>query len=978
MRTVFLSSTGRDLNAHREAVHRAIESLDDWKCVWMENFGARDWEADEFCRARVTECDVFVGILGHCYGSCPAGKEQSYTEREYDAAVAAKKPRLMFFAPEDFPLPAYLIEPDEKRQKQRAFRDQVSGERIRDTFSSPEDLAWRVVRAIHNWEQEHAAAQERPAAVPAGGLRPLPPQPYFAHPYPLQEHFTGRVSERKMLTGWLTKGEEPVLALVAIGGMGKSALTWVWVQRDVLGLPVPGVPREEGAASEQCRVPEGARPEGVLWWSFYDRESTFERFLDEAPVYLSGGKHDPRSIPSTHEKMQAVYSLLRERRFLVVLDGVERILRAYARMDAPYRGDEVEADQQGDFRSCVDPHAGDFLKWLAGGPMNSRVVLTSRLFPRDLEDMAGCCHEELASMDPEDAVAFFCAQGVKGTRAEIQSACAPYGYLPLALRLLAGVIVRDKRTPGDIRVADRHPVLPELKGKEHHHILQVAYDEMDEEKRTLLSKIAAFRSPMTYDALAVFNPYGNTDEFDAALDELIARGLLLFDQGRGLFDMHPIVRQHAYDRLADKVGTHTRLRDYFARVPAPDRDKVESLEDLAPTIELYHHTVRAGRYDEACALLYERLVPNPLHFRFGAYQLMIELKLALFPDGEDHPPRLKRESDQAWTLNALANSCSLAGQSRRAVPLFEMHNALREKAGDAKDIATGLENLADDHLKLGQLHAAEGSLRRRIELCREIKDPFPEAVGHAELARLLAYQGAFDEAAPEMHAALDTFARGAARQSECVVWAYRALRALLMGNADEGLEPARRAHEIACGRRNERDRIRAEWLLGWAFVALASKTDVGAGVRQPADSAQAQPRAAVPHGSSGAAPLLGEAETHLTEALTRCRRINMVDHEPDILLAWARWHHAKGDSAPAQDRAREALTVADRCEYRLNQADIHNFLALLALEAGDRETARKHAETARERALCDGPPHCYKPALDEADRLLQQIASHGC
>src|SRR5262249_29479065 len=54
-------------------------------------------DADDFCRAQVADCDVFVGILGHLYGSCPQGSEQSYTEREYDAAVAATKPCLMFF-----------------------------------------------------------------------------------------------------------------------------------------------------------------------------------------------------------------------------------------------------------------------------------------------------------------------------------------------------------------------------------------------------------------------------------------------------------------------------------------------------------------------------------------------------------------------------------------------------------------------------------------------------------------------------------------------------------------------------------------------------------------------------------------------------------------------------------------------------------------------------------------------------------------
>ena len=84
----------------------------------------------------------------------------------------------------------------------------------------------------------------------------------------------------------------------------------------------------------------------------------------------------------------------------------------------------------------------------------------------------------------------------------------------------------------------------------------------------------------------------------------------------------------------------------------PEAEKVTRLEDLAPVIELYHHTVRAGQFDEAFTLYRDRLA-DPLYFQFGAYQLIIDLLRALFPDGEDRPPRLKDESDQAWTLNAI-------------------------------------------------------------------------------------------------------------------------------------------------------------------------------------------------------------------------------------------------------------------------------------------------------------------------------------
>ena len=423
LKSVFLSSTGKDLADYREAAYRTISAMDGYHCVRMEDFGARDALADDFCRQKVAECDVFVGILGHCFGSCPKGSSKSYTEQEYDAAVAAGKPRLMFLAPEDFPLPSSLIESDEERAKQRAFRDRVSSERIRDTFASPDDLARRVVAALHNLGPD---ARDR-----AGLLMPLPPQPYFAHPYPLQSNFTGRVREREMLTQWLTKDNRPVFALVAIGGMGKSALTWVWVNRDVLGLPLIGQAEDPPDVARRCRVggtgaggggiggtgvppvdstgkmpvPPDVLLDGVLWWSFYESQASFDSFVRTAVAYASGGEVDPASIPSTYDGCQMLLTLLGRKRILLVLDGLERILNAYTRLDAPYQGDEVKEDPEQKFRACTDPHAAAFLKALCSTPHASRILITSRLFPRDLDYLMGCCRCDLHEFDPDGTIA---------------------------------------------------------------------------------------------------------------------------------------------------------------------------------------------------------------------------------------------------------------------------------------------------------------------------------------------------------------------------------------------------------------------------------------------------------------------------------------------------------------------------------------------------------------------------------------------
>jgi hypothetical protein len=136
IRTVFLSSTAKDLSEYREASYHAIEGLDGFHCIRMEDFGARDWVSEEFCRAKVAECDIFVGIIGHLYGSCPEGSEKSYTEMEYDSAVRSGKPRLMFVAPDDFSIPVRLIELDDKRKKQSSFRERVNRDRIRADFKA--------------------------------------------------------------------------------------------------------------------------------------------------------------------------------------------------------------------------------------------------------------------------------------------------------------------------------------------------------------------------------------------------------------------------------------------------------------------------------------------------------------------------------------------------------------------------------------------------------------------------------------------------------------------------------------------------------------------------------------------------------------------------------------------------------------------------------------------------------------------------
>ncbi len=199
--------------------------------------------------------------------------------------------------------------------------------------------------------------------------------------------------------------------------------------------------------------------------------------------------------------------------------------------------------------------------------------MTTRLRPRILEVyggllLQGCLEKELTQLQPADAVAFFRAQGVRGSRTEIEAACAPYGYHPLSLRLLAGLIIGDLQQPGDIAVARRLDVSGDLKQRQH-HVLEQAYSSLTPTRQKLLSRIACFRSAVSYEALAKTCEVSETSQvFDADLRDLLARGLLHRAEKTNHYDLHPIVRRYAYDRLTgtDRTTAHTQLRDYFAAV----------------------------------------------------------------------------------------------------------------------------------------------------------------------------------------------------------------------------------------------------------------------------------------------------------------------------------------------------------------------------------------------------------------------------
>jgi hypothetical protein len=171
---VFLSSTVEDLKEYRKAVIEAVDKMEGYQCVVMERFGARPDTPANVCRQKVGECDIFVGIVGALYGSSPPDSELSFTEIEYEAAVEFGKPRLMFRAPDDIPLPSNLREADDRNRRQKQFRDRVRADLVSDSFRAPGELATLVSTAITNLGQGGASALKEGRQARAGRQKPAP------------------------------------------------------------------------------------------------------------------------------------------------------------------------------------------------------------------------------------------------------------------------------------------------------------------------------------------------------------------------------------------------------------------------------------------------------------------------------------------------------------------------------------------------------------------------------------------------------------------------------------------------------------------------------------------------------------------------------------------------------------------------------------------------------------------------------------
>jgi hypothetical protein len=507
-----ISSTYKELAEHRAAVSKAALGQGMYPLDMANDSAIPDQDLIAASLAKVDEADAYVGLISYRYGQIIESPDRnpdglSLTELEFRRAVARGLPICMFIMHADHPVPRSVVNAEAATAGNLiAFIELAKKGRIYAEFKSVDDLKAQVIQTLARLKEvlDKAASPKPVPAIPATNTAPDSPAPpafYARPPYLPGYAFQGRVKELAAMKDWVGSAD-PMLLFEAIGGMGKSMVTWEWVTKH--------------AATDRTDWA------GILWYSFYERGADMKDFCVTALSYMTRRPRDDLRTRTVFLLADELLSLVRNRPWLLVLDGLERALVAYNRSDAAQiRDDEVEISEGATGTaptSCIRPDDDDLLLQLtAAGP--SKILISSRLMPRVLlntfgQPRPGVRRFQLLGLDPRDAETMLREASITGDEERMQQYLErQFGCHPLVVGVVGGLVRNHMRARGNfdswvddpdggasVNLANADII------QRRTHILKLAFEGLEPRARELLSRIAMIANAVGPDVLEVLNP----------------------------------------------------------------------------------------------------------------------------------------------------------------------------------------------------------------------------------------------------------------------------------------------------------------------------------------------------------------------------------------------------------------------------------------------------------------------------------------
>jgi Cdc6-like AAA superfamily ATPase len=571
---VYVSSTSVDLRDHRAAVLAAIRRMGH-QAAGMEDYGAEDRPPLDRCLEDVASCDVYVGIFAWRYGYVPEGHSRSITELEYRRAVEEGIPTLVFLADEEAPWPRRFIDRGADEQRIEALREELGRDRLADFFTSPDDLSARVSQAIARHVQSAHAKRQRPAEV-VPRAEPEIEQIVGLRPADVTPVFRGRQGELEELRRKLGDPTVRFVCVVGRPGIGKTALLTKVC---------------EEIESGQLRLPGASGPmgvDGITYLTCTERDRpTFDRIFNDVAQTLGkvraeelrGCWQDPSCTAST--RARALLGATRGGCYLLVVYNFETALRADGRIADP--------DLQAFFDLCLTTRHG--LRLVATsrrsvalggqGLRNARtVVLESGLS----EDEAVALLREL---DHDGEL------GLRDAPEEVlRRVVARCFGIPRALETVA-VMLQSKEPALTVQELLREDAL--FDERVVGDLAAERYSLVGEEQQRVLEALSVYGTPVHEEAVAsLLEPLFADLDAAACLRSLVRSRLVTYRRAADLYELHPLDRQYAYDRIPEgserhgRAALHERAAAYYFHLAEGDAD-----QETALMAEAWQHLLRA-------------------------------------------------------------------------------------------------------------------------------------------------------------------------------------------------------------------------------------------------------------------------------------------------------------------------------------------------------------------------------------------------
>ena len=322
--------------------------------------------------------------------------------------------------------------------------------------------------------------------------------------------FYGREQELALLSQWVLQEHCRVVSILGMGGIGKTVLA--------VSLMSQLSPHFEVAIFRSLR---NAPP---------CEELLAECLQVLAPQFL-GQSHKGLPVPVTLEgRISLLLSLLRKVRALVVLDNLESLMEP--------------GDVRGRLRPGFEAY-GQLLRRVAETDHQSCLLLTSREKHADLRPLESKLSPvrslRLTGLDVEACQQIFMEKDVVGTPSEQERLCTIYGGNPLALKIVAEIIVDLFGGEIGLFLAGDTVIFGSITD-----LLDTQFARLSALEKTVLYWLAIMREPATLGELLIVQAVPQPPiQMLEALDCLSRRSLIERGKRQGSYTLQSVVLEYA-------------------------------------------------------------------------------------------------------------------------------------------------------------------------------------------------------------------------------------------------------------------------------------------------------------------------------------------------------------------------------------------------------------------------------------------------